>query len=60
MELYCATENPEVGPADNGSYYYRVCGFISEHAYHNSASARHDGQRIQRVNEHGRIEPFNG
>lgn len=48
-----------VGPIDtpNGtSYVYRIGLRISEY-YANSASARHDSARPQRINENGHLVP---
>ena len=47
----------EVGPADDGRYYYRIAGKLSQHGYHNSASAWYDARRPQRVTAEDRLVP---
>jgi hypothetical protein len=47
----------EVGPDGTGSYRYRYNGHLSQHRYHNAASARFDAARVQRVTEDGYLVP---
>jgi len=47
----------EVGPDDSGSYRYRIAGLLSQHRYHNAASARFDAARPQRVTGDGFLVP---
>ena len=57
MEFRIANYPVEVGPDDSGSYRYRILGHLSEHRYHNAASAAFDGRRVQRVTEDGFLVP---
>lgn len=50
----------EIGPDGNSYVYgYECLGWtFSKHRYHNAASARHDAERVQRVNDRGNLEPI--
>lgn len=47
----------EVGPADDGTYRYLIAGHLSQHPYHNAASAWFDARRPQRVTSEGFLVP---
>ena len=47
----------DVGPDGTGSYRYRYNGILSQHKYHNAASARFDAARVQRVTDEGFLIP---
>lgn len=50
-----------VGPVETNHgtvYRYMVGRYLSEHEYHNAASAEHDAKRRQRITALGTIEPM--
>jgi hypothetical protein len=47
----------EVGPTDDGTYRYRIADKLSQHPYHNAASAWFDARRPQRVTDDGFLVP---
>lgn len=48
---------PVTGPDGSGSYRYQLFGLLSQHKYHNAASAAFDARRPQIVTQEGELVP---